>query len=375
MNRVVCASSVLVLLLVSSACGSSGGGGGRADPVNEFHAFAGFVYYQYDFVNVEPPVLNAANTAYGGVLYQLDLPAGNYFLNTTTQSQTATQWQVRNLPVTTPGGPYQFYVSIDLGGFQQNPNDNVQQIDQVSTISTLPLLDTTFDFTTVNVFDETLSFGSGKFDPGGGRAPVVIAPPNGQKYTFVWDGMSVEVDTAGHGAFTNQECGISECVPAAVSNSLKTIGVAAGSNDISDARGLVGFNPAGGGGSPARWDLTKAAGTAGAPYNLNTTQLDPKGDNAAGRIQKICQAKDALANGADVEIDSPSHCAMVTRITKTTSGGTTKYYIWVAHDTNQGNAGGTKQEVMEYDPATNMFSGGMWFDGNVCDQIIIETKK
>ena len=363
MSRWIRWASALLLTLMVGACG----GGSKKSPAEPvFFPLSGAMVYQYDFVDYG--ALNLNFTQYGGIHYQLDLPVGDYFLNAVIPQPSGHAWQVHNLPVHAPGGRFDFVVAIDLSQVQPAPGAMVPQLDHASTLSDLPLTQPPLDFETVPVIGHPITFETGII----GGVPVA-APPN-PPMVFEYDGVSFSVDTAGHDTFVNQDCGKNECTPTAVSNSMKTIGVGTDAqNSIATIKPIVQW---GANGAPVRWDINKAAQTAGAPYNLTTTRLDPKADTREARIQKLCQAQEALRAGSDVEMDNPWHTAMVTRITKTTSGGTTKYYIWVAHDTVQGTAGGTKEEPLEYDPSTNRLSGGTagFFNGSIIDQWVIEAK-
>lgn len=214
-----------------------------------------------------------------------------------------------------------------------------------------------------------------------------MLPPS-VDHPFIYD-FPVEIPTfecGMHAKFTNQECGKNECCPAAVSNSLKTIGVSTapgpmnmppgGPLEIDDMKGPTQWNA---NGCPIMWFTNKGAALM-ASHGVTTTStalstaMTPAG--TAARTQTICDMLDALNAGKDVEVQNGHHIAMVTGIWKITIGGKTSYFVAVAHDTNQGNPGGTLNETLGYDPSTNTLSGGVagFFPGTSPTHFTVETK-
>jgi len=168
--------------------------------------------------------------------------------------------------------------------------------------------------------------------------------------------------------FPNQECpNLGECVPTAVSNSLKYLnglnglGLTDAQTSIGTMKTATGYDPSPPPGCYSNWPTTKDNYMKANGYPINTTTTNNWDDVVT-----------AVNNGADVELRSPTHCATVTAASKGADG---KYTFTVSHDTDQGNAGGTKTETVVYDPATGKYTGGAGFDGQTARPTCIETAK
>ncbi|MCX6625140.1 MAG: hypothetical protein NTY38_29585 [Acidobacteria bacterium] len=188
-------------------------------------------------------------------------------------------------------------------------------------------------------------------DTGGGAAPTPAAPAVGDEVVTSY---SASAD------FPNQEVGEGECVPGAISNSLqylKNRGMPVNGADITVAKMKDATGWAAGGAPVGWWDTKKKyMADNGYPVDTSTTG-DPD------------KAGQALDNGDDVELRVPGHAAAVVGIKKLANG---KYEITVAHDTDQGNAGGTKTEAGIYDPGTGLITGITWMDGKKLDRFVVE---
>ena len=125
---------------------------------------------------------------------------------------------------------------------------------------------------------------------------------------------------------------------------------------------------------PIDWFTNKGASLLASHGVTTATTAVPATE--AGRITTLDDMLKALNDGKDVEVQNGHHIAMVTGVWKLTIGGRTSYFIDVAHDTKQGSAGGTVNEMLEYDPATNTFSGGVpgFFPGTSPTHFTVETK-
>jgi hypothetical protein len=79
-----------------------------------------------------------------------------------------------------------------------------------------------------------------------------------------------------------------------------------------------------------------------------------------------------MKRGEDIEILGEHHVAVVTGLIRHLNGTWT---IYVTHDTDQGNAGGTVTEPITYDPSTGLLTGGApgFFDGFTLDGFIDES--
>lgn len=161
--------------------------------------------------------------------------------------------------------------------------------------------------------------------------------------------------------FPNQEAGVDECVPVAVSNSLQylnarfNLGMAPVDITIAKMKIATGWDADG---APVGWWNTKDAYMKANKLPITTTATTD-----------IATAMSELTAGCDVELGSPNHRAAVVGITKLANG---KYSIDVAHDTKQGVAGGTKTETVSYDPTTGKLSGATFFNNVDFRNFVIE---
>ena len=180
-------------------------------------------------------------------------------------------------------------------------------------------------------------------------------------------------------SFPNQDCGLRECAPAAISNSLMflnaehNLGWTADQMAIDATKLLTDWRP---GGAPGHvffvpWWQTKTMLAGMPPYNLNTDVLKDDGTEA-DRIDDFCEALEAIKMKRDVEFRIDGHVATLMGVIKSTEAGKTMITLTVAHDTVQGAPGGTREEVVLYDPATNTFTGGTWIHGKGEYRLVIE---
>jgi len=159
--------------------------------------------------------------------------------------------------------------------------------------------------------------------------------------------------------FPNQDCGINECAPAAVSNSLKflnaqnNLGMTDGATSIDTMKIALGWSPMVG--VTSNWFSLKNDFMQANNYPINTT--------GSFSLPNMDNLTDSIAAGCDVEFGvrypgggpGKGHIVAVTGISKLDNG---KYAVQLTHDTKQGLPGGTKTETVIYDPVTNTFSGG-----------------
>lgn len=198
-----------------------------------------------------------------------------------------------------------------------------------------------------------------------------------------------------HPNLPNQECGKDECVPAAVSNSLQflntkyKLGIAAGDitiNKMKQATNWGSKTMASAPGPGVDRVLSPYPASKPDPWTKKGCWIDHDNNAAAGEKNAWWEDKDAYMKAhnlpitttkvtsmaeiykevcrcQDVELMGDWHAAAIVGITPLAGG---KYSIDVAHDTKQGQAGGTeKPQSIKYDPATNKFSGSPgFFDGS-----------
>jgi len=157
-----------------------------------------------------------------------------------------------------------------------------------------------------------------------------------------------------HSNFPNQECGKSECAPAAVSNSLKflnqkhNLGLTDSQTSISTMKTATGWTSSG---APAKWWETKKKYMGDNNYPIVTR-----------KITDISKLADEIDAGQDVEIretwkdSSNKTCGHVTCLIGITKLKNGKYSLDVSDDRKQGKPGGTnKPRTYTYDPATGKF--------------------
>ncbi|MBL9031785.1 MAG: proprotein convertase P-domain-containing protein [Phycisphaerae bacterium] len=179
---------------------------------------------------------------------------------------------------------------------------------------------------------------------------------------------------AAHKNFPNQDCGVNECTPVSVSNSLMFLK----DKNPNAAWGMLGIDLA----------TMKTATKWKVPPRMIGCYID---DNPNGnawwkdkdaymmanrypvqtmKVGTMAEMLQALKDMKDVELQGGWHTAAIVGMTDLGNG---KYSIDVAHDTKQGMAGGTQVDTIEYDPATNKFKGSPgFFDGSTFNYGVVE---
>jgi hypothetical protein len=162
--------------------------------------------------------------------------------------------------------------------------------------------------------------------------------------------------------FPNQEAGLMECGPVALSNSLQWLNkkhkLGMKDDDISTEhmKAVTGWTKKDG--VKGDWVHKKAQAT--------NSKIDTYPDISVDKIGK------AMDSGCDIELVADKHVAAVVGIAKLNTG---KYSIDVAHDTEQGKAGGTKTETIIYAPGSGGIQGGTFLDGTKVTNFVAECKK
>jgi len=200
-------------------------------------------------------------------------------------------------------------------------------------------------------------------------------------------GAAVSAKKHAHSNFPNQECGKDECIPAAVSNSLKFLNkkhnMGLNDNDLSTAKMKDATN----------WGTKKIGGViVGTGGWIDHNNARPAGERNAWwedkkaymeknnipvttrKITDLSKLAAEIDAGQDVELMGDWHCAAIVGITDLGGG---KYKIDVAHDKQQGvTPGGLTTEPITYDPVTKKFKGSPgWFDGSSFRYAIVECPK
>ncbi|MCX6830264.1 MAG: dockerin type I repeat-containing protein [candidate division Zixibacteria bacterium] len=170
-----------------------------------------------------------------------------------------------------------------------------------------------------------------------------------------------------HPNFPNQEAGLMECVPTAVSNSLKflkekyNLDIKDDDISIDSLKRGCGFIPGWGCDADEWWKDKKA-------------YLEEKKIPITTRKETdISKLKEELEKGQDVELEGEWHCAAIVGIIRLADG---RYVILVAHDKQQGHGGGMVVEPVVYDPTTGKLSGSPgFFDGSSLLYGVVECPK
>lgn len=304
-------------------------------------------------------------------------------------------WQVQNIPVLSIEGEgvnQSISFAFDLG---VPSGTTVTSLNYGYTFTNTTLGSMPAETGTAVVFDQEVVIDSGV--AGEAIPPVQPAKP-------LVGGAAVGAVKHAHANFPNQDCGKAECVPAAVSNSLKFLNkkhnMGLNDNDLSIAKMKNATN----------WGLKKLSKAAGPgvdrviipyppswpdPHTVAGSWSFPDPNAAAGQKNAWWQDKDAYMNmtnipittenitdlsklaaeidaGQDVEIRGDGHVAAVVGITELGSG---KYTIDIAHDTKQGKKGGNITQSITYNSVTNKFEGGWCFNGAPFSYAVVEHPK
>lgn len=184
-----------------------------------------------------------------------------------------------------------------------------------------------------------------------------------------WKGGKVEHKCA-DAAFENQESGVNECVPVAVSNCLKQLKKTF-KLDIDDKLIAIG-------------ELKQALKTTpfgtGLPWPF-FKQFYLQKINAGiqtiiflGGPQAMPLVEEACERNYVVEICTPEHCVSMSAITKITAKNKQTYYTMdLTHDIQQGKNGGLKTETIVYDHNNNLIlNGPPWAKGKRIVYFVIQ---
>jgi len=185
------------------------------------------------------------------------------------------------------------------------------------------------------------------------------------------EGAKAQGPKLAHRNFPNQPCRRNECVPAAISNSLRFLNdkhglnMPAGDTSIDALKRPTGWSRRGG--CPDGWEDGKKAYCTAKNLPIETTVPNQPGQYA-NRIAE------AIRNGCDVEIIANGHCAAVTGIQRLANG---RYSLDLTHDPRQrGRAGDGVTETVTYNPNTNtVLDGTPWIAGERLRLVVIECPK
>lgn len=263
------------------------------------------------------------------------------------------RWVVRNIPVPASTSRGNWTFGFDLG---VTKGTDVKALEYAYELTSNVLTTMPGDFKRASVTDRSVVMAPG-FQEG---TPLLQDPPDAEL------GDSV-ADSAFHeGEFPNTGAGDKECVPAAVSNSLKFLNakyklrLTDKEMSIPTMKRATGFIPDWGCGYG--WYETKDRYMKANGYGVTTR-----------KITDFDQIIKEIKAGQDVELLGDWHCAAVVGIARLANG---KYVIYVAHDTEQGEKGGEITEKIIYDPETGKFEGSPgFFDGSGFSYFVVECPK
>jgi len=295
-----------------------------------------------------------ANSAWGYAAVQYTGVAGVLYFNLVINGA----WRVQNLPFLSREGAGVVQsngVAFDLGVAE---GTDVTSVDAIAELSTDPLAQAPAGSAVATaVGNQAFAIATG-FQ----RKMIAFAPPAPALVGGAADGPKV-----GHRDFPNQEAGRNECVPAALSNSLRWLnatyglGIAEGNMSIAAMKVLVKWGPAG---APQQWWSRKRSFFKD---DIATTTI-PKNS-----LDKVFEA---VQNGCDVELRANNHVVAVTGAQKLANGD---YALDLTHDTVQGDntqgTGATGTQTVTWNAKTRKFSGAPWIEGQGPDLFVSECPK
>lgn len=291
-------------------------------------------------------------------------------------------WQVQNLPVLSTGGtgvPQTLRFWFDLG----NPvGTDVAMISHAFALTPAPLVSAPSGGVPASVGNDQVIVHNGGVDPSFSTTPAAAGASIG--------GPVAGIALHKHDNFPNQEAGLQECAPTAVSNSLQFLntkhGLGMAAADITIAKMKTA----------TKWGSKTVASAAGpgvdrviSPYPagwpdpgvLSGVWIFPDPNGAAGQQNAWWQDKKAymgannlpittrqilpadigklireIDRGQDIEAEIGGHTVAVTGIADLGGG---RYAVTVAHDTKQGVAGGTVEETAVWDSTTSTWEGAL----------------
>ncbi len=335
LNRFVATAFFIAVLLAIPSC--------EEETKNPYNVSYEFHQLEFFWVNREEP-----NTPWGSATLGYERAHTTLYLNLAVDKR----WVVRNVPVPPSTERAHWTFGFDLGVAK---GTDVTTLEYAYKLTSNVLTTMPGDFKRASVTDRLVVVAPG-FQEG---TPILQDPPDAEF------GDSV-ADSAFHeGEFPNTGASLNECVPAAVSNSLKflnakyKLGLTEEEMSIPTMREATGWDPKGCG---YEWYKTKDQYMQDRGYGVTTRQITDFDE-----IIKEIKA------GQDVELCGDWHCAAVVGIARLANG---KYVLYVAHDTAQDEKGGEITEKIIYDPETWKFEGSPgFFDGSGFSYFVVECPK
>ncbi len=329
-----------------SSC-TEGTGPPQTNPYN-----ARLQFEQLDF-NVEGMPMK--DSPWGSVVLNLVQPGAFTGSGPLLNVAVDNRWVIQNVPVLfdPKGGgeviSYTYY--FDLG---VPYGTDVAELEYAFELTADVRLTMPNDFRKASVADRSFIMSSGIRGESLLPIPPLVTEKGDRVVGQMW---------ANLGYFPNQECGVNECVPAAVSNSLNflngkyNLGMSTPQMDIITMKQATGWDN----GCAGNWPDNKDAWMKKYNYPI-TTRTETNFDQIINDVKA----------GQDVEVYSPVHCAAVRAIGKMADG---RYILYVAHDTKQGEKGGLRIEKVIFDPTTGTFEGAPGFNGLPLYSFTVECPK
>lgn len=232
-------------------------------------------------------------------------------------------------------------IRFDLGIHEGIEVDELEYAFSLSTniIDSMP-----DNFQKAPVLDGKIIFNSGLIGVPKKVPKLDLPPPQiegGPVYTVAFHGVD----------FPNQDCGLNECLPAAVSNSLKFLNkkynlkIPEDKLSIDAMKDATNWHGEGGHGKIG-WENRKDEFMR---KSLNNYKIETK------KITDFNEIIEEIRKGHDVELMLDQHAVVVIGIAKLRNG---KFWIEYVHDVKQGKKDGTVTEIIIYDPQTGLFEGG-----------------
>jgi hypothetical protein len=310
-----------------------------------------------------------ANTEYAALDVTYDGADHVQYLNVAVNGQ----WQVQNFPLINRGnvGDSQS-IRFDVG-MGTARGTVISSLDYAHSVTDVPTLAMPSGGTTTAIAQRTESGWTGAIGVPMPN-PLPPAPPPGPPPP---DPDPVMEGPYGHGfEFPNQESKKHGCGPTAVSNSLKWLKIKHNFDASDDDLSVASMEFA------LTWDdnrgvaINSASGRDSLWYE-DKDEYITGGDEPTGWPVKTVKLVDwdeilrAVRKGKDVELVANGHIAAIVGISKTALGN---YKLLIAHDTNQGQSGGTVIQAITYDSFNSILTGdAKWFNGASFDYAVAES--
>jgi hypothetical protein len=262
------------------------------------------------------------------------------------------QWIIKNFPIMPIKN--EFILDFNLGN---HPGVDVKELDCACKLTYEPIdiIPDNYELFT-DLKDIPVLWNSGEKDEVG----IVSSIPN------IVCGSPIEWVSHDSSFIFNQPQGLAECVPTAISNSLKFLKAKHNLNlddediSIEKMKAATEWDD----GCPFGWWNKMEKYLIDNEYRIATAFYTPPFD-----IDEIMQK---INLGNDVLLRVPGHAAMVLGILKFSNGN---YLFAIAHDTYQGPSGNDGEEIQYiiFDSNSMEFIGGKWFNGRTLKRFVVES--